>query len=486
MGNFSKVKTRIAPSPTGNLHLGTVRTALYNMLFARRHGGEFIFRLEDTDRERSKEEHTLEIIDGFKWLNISWDGDMLRQSEREANYQKYIDQLLESGRAYKCYATPEELEAMRKEQRANKKPEGYDNRGRNLSDEQIKAYQDEGRKYVIRLNLGEDRDIKWHDLVRGEMSVNTKDLGGDMVIQKFNGQVLYNFAVVVDDYEMTISHVFRGEDHLTNTAKQITIFEALGFEVPDYGHLPLIFTPDKQKLSKRKHGELAGVAKYKREGYLPEALVNYLVATSYTPPELKGGSDKEKPELGKEIYTTEETQKDFDISGVSKSPAIYDLKKLNWYNKEYIKEFKHDELMNYLKPYLSYDLSKFSAEDQALLIDSIRGNLDKFEDINNNLNYFFEDQDIPDDLKKFIEKGNELLKELVNRFENLDFAKHESMKDAINKLGEEMGLKGKNLFFPIRIAVSSRNHGPDLGVVFYLLGKEKTRARLEEALKITI
>ncbi len=484
MGKFSKVKTRIAPSPTGNLHLGTVRTALYNMIFARRHAGEFIFRLEDTDRERSKEEFTEEIKAGFKWLGIDWDGDMIRQSERDHAYQKYVDQLLASGKAYKCYATPDELEEMRKAQRAAKQAEGYDNRGRDLTEDQIKAYEAEGRKFVIRVNLGEAQDIKWTDMVRGEMSVNTKDLGGDIVIQKSTGQFLYNFVVVVDDYEMEISHVLRGEDHLTNTAKQIAIFNALGFEIPDYGHLPLIFTTDKQKLSKRKHGDIAGVEKYKREGYLPDALVNYLVATSYTPPELKGGADQEKPELGREVYTAAEITDDFDIHGISKSPAIYDIKKLNWYNSEYIKNFSQGELMQWLAPFLKFDLGKFSEEDQKILLDSVRGNLNKFEDINENINYFYEEVAIPDDLKKFVEEGSELLVELLNRFDSLDFTKPEALKDAINKLGEEKGLKGKKLFFPVRIAVSSRNHGPDLGAVFYLLGKDKVKERLEGALNL--
>lgn len=471
--SFDKVRTRIAPSPTGNLHLGTVRTALYNQLFAHRHGGEFYFRLEDTDRERSKEEFTQEIQEGFKWLGVEYDGEMIRQSELASKHQQYIDRLMSENKAYKCYASPEELDEMRKQQRAAKKPEGYDNRGRDLTEEQIKAYEAEDRKFVVRLNLGESRDIQWKDLVRGEMSVNTKDLGGDPVIQKFNGQILYNFAVACDDYDMKISHVFRGEDHLTNTAKQIAVFEALGFPIPEYGHLPLIFTKDKQKLSKRKHGDIAGVAKYQQEGYLPEALANYLIATSYTAPDAE-----------QELYTLDEATKTFEIAGVSKSPAIYDIKKLNWFNSQYIKAFDHNTLMGYLKPFLTYDFAKFSEADQAALLEAVRGNLNKFDEIDENISYFYDEIQIPEDLKKFIDSGSELLRELMNRFDNLDFTNPESMKASIDQLGADLSLKGKNLYFPVRIAVSGRNHGPDLGFVFYLLGKDKVRERIEAALNV--
>lgn len=470
------VVTRIAPSPTGSLHLGTVRTALYNMVFSKSKAGKFFFRLEDTDRERSKDDFTQEIIDGFKWLGIDWDGEMICQSQRASHYQSYLDKLLASGKAYRCYAKAEELEETRKQQRANKEPEGYDNRGRTLTEDQIKAYEAEGRKSAVRLNLGEARDIKWDDVVRGPMSINTKDLGGDPVIQKANGQILYNFAVVCDDYDMGMTHIFRGEDHLTNTAKQIVIYEALGFDVPVFGHLPLIFTSDKQKLSKRKHGDIAGVAKYKKEGYLPEALVNYLIASSYTSP------DPDAPE----VQSLEEMAGNFDVKGLSKSPAIYDIKKLNWFNREYIAKLSHTELMSYLNPYISYDLEKYSKEDIELLIDGIRGNLNKFDEIDSNISYFFGDDEIDPKLEKFLAEGTEVNKSLLAKIEagSFDFTNPNQMKEEINKLGEELGLKAKQLFWPIRIAISSRSSGPDLGLVMYLLGKEKVIERLNSALSL--
>jgi glutamyl-tRNA synthetase len=470
------VITRIAPSPTGNLHLGTVRTALYNVLFARKHNGKFLFRLEDTDRERSKEEFTQEIIDGFNWLGISWDGEMLRQSTRNSNHSDYILKLLDSGKAYKCYASPEELDLMRKQQRESKQAEGYDNRGRTDTQDQIDSYIQEGRKPVVRLNLGEDRDIVWEDMVRGTMSINTKDLGGDPVIQKANGQILYNFAVVADDHDMGMTHILRGEDHLTNTAKQIVIYEALGFNVPSFGHLPLIFTKDKQKLSKRKHGDIAGVEKYRKEGYLPEALVNYLVSTSYTSPD----SSLE------EVQCLEQMSSNFDYHGLSKSPAIYDIQKLNWFNREYIAKLSHSELMNHLGSYLVYDLAKFSSSDQEMLIESIRGNLNKFDEINSNISYFFEELNLDSSLEKFLIEGVEVNKKLLERINSgkMDFSNANQMKEEINLIGEEMELKAKNLFWPIRIAISYRSSGPDLGLVMYLLGKDLVVKRLEAGIAV--
>ncbi len=481
---MSTNNTRIAPSPTGNLHLGTVRTALYNLLFSKKHSGKFFFRLEDTDRERSSKEFEEEIILGFNWLAIKWDkpdtevqgledSGIVRQSLRQEKHTAIIEDLLSKKIAYKCFATPEELDQMRKEQRAAKKAEGYDNRSRNLSDEEIKKYETENSKYVIRLNIGDNRDIKWDDLIRGQMSVNTRDLGGDPVIQKHNGQVLYNFAVVVDDHDMEISHVFRGEDHLTNTAKQIAISEAAGLKHGSFGHLPLIFTKDKQKLSKRKHGDIAGVEKYKNEGYLPEALVNYLIATSYTNQE----------DAKKEIYTLEEVAKTFDLKAVSKSPAIYDIQKLNWFNREYISKLSFTELMDYLKPYISFDLSaKYDEKQIESMIEAVRGNLDKFSDIDAEINYFFERIEAPEKLAKFLDEGKDLLEKFIANLDadKYDFNDAENLKNGINTLGEELGLSGKKLFFPFRVALSSRAGGPDLGLIMNLLGKEEVLERLKQ------
>ena len=275
-----EIRVRIAPSPTGSLHLGTVRTSLYNYLFAKKNKGKFILRIEDTDQERNKDEYTKGILDGFNWLNIKFDEGPYYQSERMDLYRKLAQKLMDEGKAYCCFCTQEELDELRKIQRAAKVPEKYDNRHRNLTEDQKNKFLAEGKKPVTRFKLPDHVDIKWNDEIRGSVCVNTNDLGGDPVIMRADGVPLYNFAVVVDDGDMKISHVIRGDDHLHNTAKQIPIFEALGYPVPIFAHAPLIFTHDREKLSKRKHGDIANIDKYQREGYLPEALANYLVHMS--------------------------------------------------------------------------------------------------------------------------------------------------------------------------------------------------------------
>jgi len=492
LNGFAKVKTRIAPSPTGNLHLGTVRTALYNVLFSKKHGGEFFFRLEDTDRERSEARFTEEILDGFKWLNIKWDkpevrvaqepslvglGEdlIVRQSLREAVHQQYIERLIQEGKAYRCFATVEELDAMREAQRARKEIERYDNRSRSLSKEESNSLLASGKAFVVRLNLGEDHVISWNDLIRGEVSINTKDLGGDPVIQKSTGQILYNFAVVIDDYEMQISHILRGEDHISNTAKQIAIYEALNFPIPAFGHLPLIFTKDKQKLSKRKHGDIASVETYRKQGYLAEALVNYLIGTSYN--SAKYG----------ELFDLNSGAEDFDISSVSKSPAIYDIQKLNWYNREYISKLSYEEFLEYCIRFSRFKLSEsnsYSNSEIKQILESVKESIDKFEQIDEHISYFFEDVVIGDkeDLLKILSEGQPVIEKLIKEIESneLEFTEL-AIKERINNIGESLNLKGKKLFFPIRVAISAKTSGPELGLIAVLLGKEKFLERLKAA-----
>ncbi len=495
--NFKKVRTRIAPSPTGNLHLGTVRTALYNLLFAKYHEGDFLFRLEDTDRERSIEEFTNEILDGFKWLNISWDdpssedapegatitglvdGNIIRQSKREDIHKNYIQKLLDEGKAYRCFATKEELDALRAEQQAKKEITRYDNRSRSLSKEDSDRLADEGKAFVVRLNLGEDRDITWNDLVRGEMSINTKDLGGDPVIQKSSGQVLYNFAVVVDDFAMQISHIFRGEDHLSNTAKQIAIYKALNFPVPEFGHLPLIFTQDKQKLSKRKHGDIASVDTYKKQGYLPEALVNYLIATSYT-----------DEALG-EVFTVDEAADEFEIEDISKSPAIYDIKKLNWFNREYISKLDYEDIISYCKDFSKHLLAntKYDGEKIKSMIEAVQDSIDKFEQIDSHIDYFFEDFTVNNEKEmKILEEGKEIIEKILLLIDHdgINFDEPASFKTGLDTIGKILKLSGKKLFMPVRIAISGKTSGPDLGLIAHLIGKEKITERLKTAVNETV
>lgn len=278
----NQVRVRIAPSPTGNLHVGTARTALYNYLYAKRHKGTFILRLEDTDAERSDEAYTRDIVDGLRWLGLNWDEGLdvggpyepYRQTQKIDHYETVANHLISKGVAYLCYATPEELSVLKEEQKATGQAPRYDNRGRNLADADRKYFEEQGRVPSIRFIVDEPRMITWQDQIKGEIAIDSTGLGGDMVIVKSNGVAIYNFAVVVDDIDMHMTHVIRGEDHIHNTAKQLLIYEALDKNPPFFAHAPLIFDLERQKLSKRKHGETVHVDYYRTQGYMPEAIVN--------------------------------------------------------------------------------------------------------------------------------------------------------------------------------------------------------------------
>jgi glutamyl-tRNA synthetase len=336
------VRVRIAPSPTGNLHIGTARTALFNWLFARHHGGSFILRIEDTDRERSKPEFTQNILDGLAWLGIDFDEGPFFQTERQERYTRAIVQLLERGLAYYCYTSEAELEAMRDAQKEQKQAPRYDNRHRNLSLEERQAYQAEGRIPVIRFKIEEPREVEWHDLVRGEVRWNTRDLGGDMVIARTAGEgkiglPLYNFAVVVDDIDMGISHVIRGEDHIANTAKQILLYEAFGQPIPQFAHAPLILNAQGAKISKRDGA--TSVWEFRAMGYLPEAFNNYMILLGWSPPSTQ------------ELFSLAEAAPLFDFDRVNRAGARFDWDKLNWINSQYIHHLATPDLCDRLLPF---------------------------------------------------------------------------------------------------------------------------------------
>ncbi|MEL7405367.1 MAG: glutamate--tRNA ligase, partial [Cyanobacteria bacterium J06558_2] len=317
------VRVRIAPSPTGNLHIGTARTAVFNWLFSHHHQGQFILRVEDTDAARSRPEYTENIKSGLEWLGLNWDEGPFFQTQRLDKYQQAVQTLLEKGLAYPCYCTPEELETMREEQKAQGKAPGYDNRHRHLTAEERQAYEAEGRKPVIRFIIDRDREIIWQDSIRDTVRWQGSDLGGDMVIARAAednqpyGQALYNLAVVVDDLDMEISHVIRGEDHIANTAKQILLYEALGGTIPIFAHSPLILNQDGRKLSKRDG--VTSIDDFRKMGFLPEALVNYMTLLGWT-----------FPDSTQEIFTLEEAAQEFDLERVNKAGAKFDWDKLDW------------------------------------------------------------------------------------------------------------------------------------------------------------
>jgi glutamyl-tRNA synthetase len=337
------VRVRIAPSPTGNLHIGTARTAVFNWLFARHQGGQFILRIEDTDLERSRPEYTQNILDGLSWLGLDWDEGPFFQTKRMELYRQKVQSLLDQGLAYRAYDTPEELAAMREAQKARNEAPRYDNRHRSLTPEQEAAFLAEGRKPVIRFKIDDDREITWTDLVRGQVTWKGRDLGGDMVIARAAdaeeiGQPLYNFVVVVDDIDMGITQVIRGEDHIGNTPKQILLYEALGAAVPEFGHTPLILNQAGAKLSKRDG--VTSISDFQRMGYTAEAIANYMTLLGWSPPE---GMN--------EIFTLSEAAQRFGFDRVNKAGAKFDWDKLNWINSQYLHHMPVDQITDLLIPY---------------------------------------------------------------------------------------------------------------------------------------
>jgi glutamyl-tRNA synthetase len=337
------VRVRIAPSPTGKLHIGTARTAVFNWLFARHYGGTFILRIEDTDLERSRPEYTQNILEGLSWLGLQWDEGPVFQTERIDLYRQKIQELLDKGLAYRAYDTPEELDAMREAQKANHEAPRYDNRHRNLTAEQEAVYVAEGRKPVIRFKIEDDREITWTDLVRGPVTWKGRDLGGDMVIARASdssefGQPLYNFVVVVDDIDMQMTHIIRGEDHIGNTPKQILLYEALGATVPQFGHTPLILNQAGAKLSKRDG--VTSISDFQQMGYTAEAIGNYMTLLGWSPPE---GMT--------EIFSLPEAAAKFGFERVNKAGAKFDWDKLNWLNSQYLHHMATDRLTDMLIPH---------------------------------------------------------------------------------------------------------------------------------------
>ena len=486
---MEEVRVRIAPSPNGNLHVGTARTALFNYLFAKKNNGKFILRIEDTDAERTSQEYIDNIFDSLKALGLNWDEGPdvggpygpYTQSERFDIYPKYVQQLLDSGFAYECFCTPEELEAEKAEATANKKPYVYTRKCENLTEEEKAKLRAEGRKPAIRFNIAKAQRafhdssiLEFDDLVKGKLHMDT-DLLGDFVIQKSNGAPTYNYAVVIDDMLMKISHVIRGEDHISNTYKQILIYEALGVPVPRFGHLGMILAPDRSKLSKR-HGATA-VSDFVKEGYLTDALINFVALLGWSP------SD------GQELKSVDEIAADFRIGEISSSNSIFEYDKLKWMNSHYIKQLSLEELEERLKPYLEkYDLSELSKEHFDKMIEITREPLTLLSDITDAVEYFFGEG------VNFDEKGAEtietevsqnVLKDFVEKAEGWEWTEenlHEKL-EIFRGYWKEQGIKPKVTMWAVRAAVTGRTCGADMVGILEVIGKEKTMNRAKAALK---
>lgn len=481
---MDEVRVRIAPSPSGNLHIGTARTALFNYLFAKKNNGEYVLRIEDTDLDRSSQAYIDNIYDSLKALGLNWDEGPdvggpygpYQQSDRFDIYPKYAQKLVEMGYAYECFCTQEELDAEKEESIKNKKPHKYSGKCRHLTEEEKEKLRAEGRKPSIRFHVPEG-ETSYDDMVKGHLHFDNS-LIGDFVIMKSNGTPTYNFAVVIDDMEMKISHIIRGEDHISNTAKQIMIYNALGAEIPKFGHLGMILAPDRSKLSKR-HGATA-VSEFVEKGYLTEALVNFVALLGWSP------SD------GQEIKTLDEIAADFRIGEVSSSNSIFEYDKLNWMNGQYIKKMDLARLTELVKPYLScYDLSEYTEEQLQKIVEVTREPITILSELTNDTKYFFgEDVEIEPEVQEKVLDGEVAKKVLSHIIENeLDkwaFDDEEKLHDQLADLRtyfKEQGIKPKETMWAIRAAVTGRTHGADMVATLVLLGKDKVVKRIKAAVK---
>lgn len=456
------VRVRIAPSPTGNLHIGTARTAVFNWLFARHHGGQFILRVEDTDESRSRPEFTQNILDGLQWLGLNWDEGPFYQSQRLDLYRQAIQTLLDKGLAYRAYDTPEELEAMREAQKAKNQAPRYDNRHRNLSPEQQAAFEAEGREAVIRFKIDDDREIVWNDLVRGQMSWKGSDLGGDMVVARAAsggqiGQPLYNLAVVVDDIDMTITHVIRGEDHIANTAKQILLYEALGGDVPEFAHTPLILNQTGQKLSKRDG--VTSISDFQQMGFTAEALANYMTLLGWSP-----------PDSTQELFTLDQAAEQFSFSRVNKAGAKFDWDKLDWLNSQYLHGKSAQDILELVSPYwteagYAFDLNRDRSWLEPLAT-MIAPSLTRVPDAVELGKFYFTEQ------TGFSEKATEQLQQdgantvvqgVLDALANgAAVATKDDAQAIINQVVKDLGVKKGLVMRTLRAAFMGDMQGPDL------------------------
>ncbi len=454
------VRVRIAPSPTGNLHIGTARTAVFNWLFARHHGGQFILRVEDTDTERSRPEFTQNILDGLTWLGLTWDEGPTFQTQRLDLYRQAIQTLLDQGFAYRAYDTPEELEAMRTAQKAQNQAPRYNNRHRSLTAAQRQAFEAEGRTATIRFKIDDDRQIQWTDMVRGPVTWKGSDLGGDMVIARAAtgdsiGQPLYNLAVVVDDIDMAISHVIRGEDHIANTAKQILLYEALGQTVPQFAHTPLILNSAGQKLSKRDG--VTSISDFQSMGFTAPALVNYMTLLGWSAPD------------GTEIFTLEEAAQQFSFERVNRAGAKFDWDKLDWINRQYLHALPPEALLTAVLPYwqgAGYDFDPDADRPWLLTLATLLGpSLTRLKDaVDQGAPFFTQGATFSEEaLQQLAQAGvGPLLEALIAAFEATPPVSLDDLKGVINAVAKAQGVKKGLVMKSMRAALLGEMHGPDL------------------------
>lgn len=486
MGN---VRVRFAPSPTGYLHIGGLRTAFFNYLYARHTGGDMLLRIEDTDRTRFVEGALENLLKALKWSGIEIDeGVMLDengevtqkgdcgpyiQSERveEGIYDKYINQLIEEGKAYYCFCSQERIDKVRDQQRADGLTPKYDGLCRSIPLEEAKKRVAAGEPHTVRLKLPVDRDITFNDKIKGKITFNTDDQD-DQVLIKRDGFPTYHFAVVVDDHLMGITHVVRGDEWVSSTPKHVYLYEAFGWEAPEYIHLPTVLNKDHKKYSKRNGDGM--VEDFIEEGYMSEGLINFLALLGWSP-------DSEE-----EIFTMKQLAEQFDFDRVNKTGAVFDKRKLDWVNGHYVRDLSVEELAEKIKPYLIKAglIDESYPEDKLnLLAATWQSAIDKFSDAPELAkNYFIKDEDMVWDEEAVeaikTEDAKKLIDAFLNHLEEVDEIDSEFASTIMKKIQKETGIKGKNLWFPVRAAVTGSVHGPELSNAFVIMGKEKIKERL--------
>lgn len=490
---MNNVRVRFAPSPTGYLHIGGLRTALYNYLFAKKNNGKFILRIEDTDQTRFVEGAIENLINSLNWAGIAYDegvfienGEIVEkgdygpyiQSKRLEIYKKFVDELIEKGHAYYCFCTKERLDKVREEQKISGQIPRYDGFCRNISLEEAKKRIENGEEYVVRLKLPHNRDIDFYDMVRGNITINTSDMD-DQVLLKSDGYPTYHLAVVVDDHLMGITHIVRGEEWLPSTPKHVYLYEAYGWEKPTYVHLPTVLNKDRKKLSKRQ-GDVS-VEDFRNKGYLPEALVNYLALVGWS------------PEDNEEIMSLEDMVEKFSFERVSKTGGIFDIDKLNWINGHYIRNSSTERIRELAIPYL---IKENLIDDECAhentqwldcLVETLKESISTISEIPQKAKFIFSEEiEIEEKLfNEFLNNDNTkiLMSAIIEEITNIDEFDLEEAKTFMKKIQQKTGIKGKNLFMPTRVALTGSEHGPELVNILYLLGKDKIIKRARKVIE---
>jgi glutamyl-tRNA synthetase len=471
------VRVRFAPSPTGSLHIGGARTAIFNWLFARHEGGAFILRIEDTDVERSSKSHEDTILSDLSWLGLDWDegpdigGEYApyRQSERLERYRQTAEDMLTTGRAFRCFCSKDELEKRKQKAIERGQQPHYDGTCRDLDDQTVRSYLDECRPFTIRFKVPSQL-IEFDDIVRKNVAFHSS-MVGDFVILRSSGLPTYNFAAVVDDLDMSITHVIRAEEHLPNTLRQLMIYQAMDAEPPRFAHVSLIRGEGGEKLSKRTGA--ASLEDYRQGGYLPEAIFNYLCLLGWS------------PEGDEEVKTRQELIDEFELDQVSPSPAILDARKLAWINGVYLRALSPEEFAGLARPYLIKAGMDEDDPREPRIAKAFKKKIDTLSDLVEQSEFLFDDSfPYETDAAEFIaeQRSQELLRAVLELFDRIQPTDSSYFMTVLKTVGKKLGLKGKNLLMPVRVALTGKTHGPDLSEVVDIHGTEKVRMLLERAL----